>query len=91
MIGALYAGRVYAEGAPFQAIAGKVTITVYDQPCTHVDQITNLPNRATWQEDGKVFDGCVGVISELGVAMFWFNDRTIAVVPLQMFHKVTAI
>jgi len=90
IIGALYAGKVFAE--PIAAAnAGGVTITVYKEKCTHVDSITNLPNRATWKEDGKVYDGCVGVIPQLGVAMFWFSDKTIAVVPLDMFQAVTGV
>lgn len=72
-----------------QAKAGNVVITVYNEKCTHQDAITNLPMRATWEENGKVYDGCVGAIPQLGVAMFWFTDKTMAVVPIEMFAKLT--
>ena len=87
---ALVAGKVYAEPMA-QASAGGVVITVYTEACTHPDHVTNLPKRATWKEGDKVYDGCAGAIPELGVAMFWFTDRTMAVVPLQMFAKVTGV
>lgn len=90
VIGALWAGKVFAEPM-FAASQGNVTITVYSEKCAHLDQVTNAPNRATWKEGDKVYDGCVGAIPELGVAYFWFEDKTVAVVPLQMFEKVTGV
>lgn len=80
--------QAYAEPIA-QLVQGNVTITVYNEPCTHQDSITNAPVRATWKEGDKVFDGCAGVVSQIGMAYFWFTDKTVAVVPLQMFSKLT--
>lgn len=87
LLGALWAGRVFAEPI-VQASVGDVTVVVFNEKCTHPDFVTNLPNRATWTEKGRVFDGCAGIIPDLGLAMFWFTDKTVAVVPLEMFQKV---
>jgi hypothetical protein len=61
------------------------------EPCKLKEHVGNLPNRATWQQDGKVNEGCVGVPPQSGEALFWFDDLTVVRVPLQMFHKVTEI
>lgn len=74
------------------AVQGDVRIVIYDEPCQLTTTVSNLPYRATWNEKGKVYEGCVGSSPEVGVAMFYFlEDKTIAAVPLQMFVKVTTI
>ena len=85
---ALFAGKVFAEPVA-QASNGKVTVTVYSEKCTHPDHVTNLPNRATWKEGDKVFDGCGGIDRNLGIAIFWFTDVTVFVLPLQAFSPLT--
>lgn len=86
--GALLYG-ISARAEPIaQASSGNIVITVFNEPCTHPDAVSNLPNRATWKEGDKVYDGCVGVNPELGMAMFWWTDKTVVVVPLQVFVKI---
>lgn len=69
---------------------GQVVITLYTEDCALTNVVTNLPKRATWKEGGKVYEGCVGVQPQAGVAMLYFaGDKTVAVVPLQLFARVT--
>lgn len=83
------AKKAYADPmAKVIANGGQVVITVYTEDCARKDVVTNLPKRATWAEDGKTYEGCVGIQPEAGVAMFWFDDRTVAIVPLQAFVRV---
>lgn len=78
----------YAIGAPiFEASHDGVRIVVYDEPCK-LPAVANLPRRATWAEKGKTFEGCAG-ISPIGVVMFFFDDKTVAAVPVQAFTRVT--
>ena len=82
-------GKAYAEPI-LKAEANGVVITIYNEPCTH-SEVANLPYRATWSQDGKVFDGCVGAFKSFGVAAFYFDDKTVAVVPLELFHKLVSV
>jgi hypothetical protein len=65
-----------------------VRIVVYNEPCALKGAVSNLPNRATWTENGQTFEGCVQAFPQFGVAAFYFTDKSIAIVPLQMFQKV---
>ena len=85
------ATSAYAEPVA-RATAGGIQITVYNEPCKLKDQVSNLPHRATWLENGRTFEGCVGPNIELGVAIFYFKeDKSVAAVPLQMFAPVTGV
>lgn len=87
---ALWAGKVYAEPMAVANVnGGQVVIMVYTDDCNLKDTVINLPKRATWTEGGKTFEGCVGVQPEAGVAMFYFDDKTVAIVPLQIFARAT--
>lgn len=85
-VGFLWCKSLFAEPV-LQAQANGVTITIYDEKCSH-PEVTNLPLRATWAQDGKVFDGCVGAFQGFGVAAFYFDDKTVAVVPLELFTRL---
>ena len=88
--GVLYAGRAVAEPMAKASVNnGQVVITIYTEDCALKNVVTNLPKRATWVEGGKTYEGCAGVQPDAGVAMFYFSgDKTIAIVPLQMFARV---
>lgn len=86
--GLFWANNLFAEPI-LRGESNGVVITIYDEKCTH-PEVTNLPYRATWAQDGKVFDGCVGAFTGFGVAAFWFDDKTVSVVPLQLFKKLTS-
>lgn len=83
---ALWAGNVFAEAA-FQGQGQGVTITVFNEPCK-LDAVTNLPFRATWEENGKVTEGCVAPRPDAGVVVGYFSDKTIALMPIQMFKRL---
>lgn len=75
-------------GAKYKAEAGSVSIVLYDDQCTHIDHVTNLPYRATWTEDGKVIDGCFGFDPGLKLLRFWFADRSVIAIPAAVFSRV---
>jgi hypothetical protein len=76
-----------AYGQTYEAKGGGVKVTVYPDKCT-LKEITNLPLRATWTQDGKVIEGCMGS-SEFGLLIFWFQDKTVVALPPELFKKVT--
>jgi hypothetical protein len=82
-----WATEAYA-GPLFQAEAEGVKIVVYDEPCK-LAVVTNLKYRATWQEKGKTYEGCVGGHPHFPVIMGYFADRTVVVLPTEMFVRVT--
>lgn len=66
-----------------------VVITLHKDKC-EMREVSNLPRSATWDEKGKTFKGCWGV-SNLGVVMLYFSDKTVAVVPASAFEKVIGV
>jgi hypothetical protein len=69
-----------------------VRIVIHSENCKYKGVVSNLPKRATWTEKGKTFEGCAGVVPQLGMTMFYFSaDKTIAVVPMEMFAPVTGV
>lgn len=90
---ALFIAAFNAYADPIaRASAGGISITIYNEPCKLKEQVSNLPHRATWLENGQTFEGCVGPNPELGVAIFYFKeDKSVAAVPLQMFAPVTGV
>jgi hypothetical protein len=83
---ALWAGKVYS--APmFTAATEGAIITLTDEPCT-LEAVTNLKYRATWVEKEKTFEGCWAPHRELGVVIAYFDDKTVAIIPVQAFVKV---
>lgn len=80
---------ILAKAEPVAAAdAGGVRIVVYTEDCTFTGTVTNLPKRATWTENGKTLEGCVGAFPEIGIALFYFSDKTVVPVPMQMFQRV---
>lgn len=78
------AHQIAASNVVAQAVTPRgVTITLMDSACALTDQITNLPRRATWNEGGKVDEGCY----DLRPPMVWmyFNDKTVVVAPMRVF------
>jgi hypothetical protein len=78
--------KAYAD--PFiSAEQDGVRIVVYTEPCT-LNEVKNLPQRATWTQDGKTIEGCAGYLKELEMVTFYFADRTVFPVPAALFQKV---
>lgn len=64
----------------------QVTILLHSEPCKQ-EGVTNLPRRATWQEKGKLTEGCWGVYPPIGLVMLYFADKTVVGMPAQFFEK----
>jgi len=85
---ALFSAKVLADPIGKAEAEGAV-ITFYNEPCLIKDQITNLPFRAEWVEKDKTYQGCFGIRPDIGMVVAWFDDRTVALIPLQAVKKVT--
>lgn len=75
--------------ALFETTQGNIRLVVYSDKCG-LNEITNLPLKAIWYQDGKEIEGCVGARDDLGVAVAYFADKTIAVLPLFVFRRLTS-
>ena len=69
--------------------ASNVTITLHDDACSLKSEITNLPKRAVWLQDGKAVEGCFGFSAQFGLVNFYFADKTSTAIPAQFFEAVT--
>ena len=83
------AAPAFAEPIAVMTLQG-VTVTLTNQPCA-IKYVTNLPLRATWKDGSKTFDGCYAVFPESEAVGFWFDDGSVAVVPVMMFKMVTGV
>jgi hypothetical protein len=80
-----------AAAAPvLSASVGEVSVMLFDDPCA-LEQVGGRPyRRAQWIEGGAITEGCWGAVPLPGqpVVMFWFADRTLAVLPAGLFQRV---
>lgn len=84
----LVLGTAHAKSIAVSTVSQPgVTLMLTDEPC-QLD-VKNLPYRATWQEGGKVFQGCWALHGN-AVAMY-FEDKTIAAVPASHFRSAVEI
>lgn len=65
-------------------------ITLYDDPC-ELNEVSNLPQKAVWQEKGKTYAGCWSLHPAGFVVTFFKEDRTVAIIPARVFEKVTGV
>lgn len=72
-----------------KATQGGVVITLTDEPCT-LTVVSNLPYKILWEEKGKTFTGCFTVNQGIVVAYF-SDDKTVAIMPGQVFAAVTEL
>lgn len=73
----------------FQTSDDSVTITLHSEPCA-IKAVTNLPRRATWQEKGKVIEGCWQIFGNV-VGFYFLDDKTVGVAPAGVFKKVSGV
>lgn len=73
--------------AMYRAESDGVIVTLTDEPCA-LASVKNLPHRSTWQEKGKTYEGCWGG-HPLGVVVAYWDDLTVALIPLQSLVRVT--
>lgn len=86
--GVVYSAKALAEPM-YRTEQGGVVITLHSEKCA-LPEVSNLPNRATWEENGKTYEGCFGVQPAMRAVMLYFvTDRTVAVAPASIFTKVS--
>lgn len=76
----------YAEPV-YEAKGDGVRVVVYTEDCA-LKEVSNLPRRATWTENGKTHEGCAG-LHPMGLAMFYFADKTVVAIPMSQFARIT--
>jgi hypothetical protein len=75
----------------YRATVQGVVITLHSEKC-ELAEVSNLPRRATWLENGKTFEGCFGYVEQLQLLMFFFkDDKTVAGMPAGVFSRVTGV
>lgn len=84
----LVSTEVFGQADPlYEFSQGNVRIVVYKDQC-RLKEVSNIPLRAVWYENGKEIEGCIGAKDDLGVVVAYFADKTIVVLPMQVFRKV---
>lgn len=73
----------------FQVVAEGARVVLHDDKCA-VAAVANLPYKATWEEKGKVFQGCWGARPDAGVVMFYFDDKSVGIIPISELTPVKA-
>ena len=61
-----------------------------DEPCT-LKAVENLKHRSVWHEKGKRFEGCWAPHPGVGLVVSYWSDKTVAIIPIDAFVKVTGI
>ena len=69
------------------AAAEGIRIVLHDDKCG-LSTVSNLPAKATWTERGVITEGCWGIQPALDIVMLFFADKTVVVVPRQIFTKL---
>ena len=77
-------------GALYKTDQEGFSITLYSDPC-EMREVTNLKWRAMWIEDGKKIEGCWAPWQPFGVIGAYFADKTVAVIPIEVFEKVQGV
>lgn len=82
------ANKAHAEPM-YQADTREAKVTVHSEPCA-IAAVGNLPKRATWEEKGKVFEGCAGQHPMYPVLVFYFSgDNSVVVIEVGAFRRLT--
>lgn len=89
MIGiALAVGVVVAHAEPlFRVSAEGSTVVLHSEDCKL--DVKNLRKRATWTENGVVTEGCYGGHPQWPIVLFYFADKTVVVIPMELFQRVS--
>lgn len=82
--------EVYAEPV-LEATEGGVRVVLHTDKCA-LNEVSNLPFKAVWHENGKQVEGCWAPHPPLGiVAMFFAADKSVGIAPMSAFRKVVSI
>src|SRR5262245_16960954 len=86
ILSVVFVTRAYA--APIAVAEEKgVRIVLTDDPCT-LKEVVNLGRKVTWTEKGKTYEGCYEV-HPYGIVVAYFNDKKVAVFPVDVFQKAS--
>lgn len=84
---------VFADSAgaepKYEVTKNGIRVVVYDEDC-RLDAIKNLKWKAVWFENGKEIEGCAGAKDEYEVVIIYFADKTIAVIPMFAFRRLSS-
>jgi hypothetical protein len=87
---ALLCGAAIAQTI-FQAKGQGIVLTLYDQPC-ELKEVSNLPIRITWTENGKTIEGCAAIRPDAGMVVMYFkDDKTVGLAPISAFKPATGV
>ena len=85
---ALFVGL--AHGEPFAiAKADNGSVTLHKAPCA-LKTVSNLPFKAVWVQDGKVFEGC-WAHHPYGLVVAFFDDLTVVLMNPQVFEPLRSM
>ena len=65
-----------------------VRLVLHDEQCKLGTQVVNLPQRATWEENGQVQEGCYGVDQQRRLVRIYFSDKTVVAAYVGEFQKI---
>lgn len=68
---------------------GEITVTLMDEPCALAG--VQLPNRATWVDGSGSFEGCFSVYLQGAAIGAFFEDGSVAVIPMQGFRPAQGV
>jgi hypothetical protein len=74
--------------ARFAADADNGKVVLFDDKC-QLSEVTNLPFKAQWTENGKTTEGCWSPPHpQVGVILAYFADKTVVGLPAQIFKRL---
>ena len=73
-----------------QAKIKDVVISITNEPCNMTDVVA-MPYRATWLENGKTFEGCAAGHPSGLIILYFRQDKSIALVPAQLFEPLSSM
>jgi hypothetical protein len=74
----------------FSVVADGAKVVLHDDKCA-VSAVNNLPYKATWEEKGRVFQGCWGARPDAGVVVFYFDDKSVGIIPIAELTAVVGV
>jgi hypothetical protein len=88
ILGGITIWATKAYSAPiYEAKDETLLIVLTDEPC-NLPEVSNLKHRATWTEKGKTFQGCYAIHPAVPFVLAYFEDKTVVLVPAEVFQRV---
>ena len=81
-----WATKAYSE-AIYEAVDVDVRVVLYNDPC-ELKVVSNLKHKAIWQEKGKTYQGCWGARPDINHIMFFFDDGSVGLIPVNALSPV---